>query len=395
MPHDPRRRAVIRAVGLGAAGACLPASSRAYTPLRRGADLRIALLLPSVASGSSSTASAFRDGFALAADAPAGRRMAVDVREVGEGIGRVMAFAREQRAHRDVDVAVAMASARATRWLAPDLAAARVPLVVVNAGERIVTGDSVDPGVAYVSLELARAAYESGRYAALHAGRRCAIACSWYESGYDMVAAFRAGFAAEGGRVVASHVSGSPQSTIDAAGAAGIVARAGADVIAAFYTGDEAHAFFSALPRVAATVIGSPLVTAAQASGVAVASVTPWSPGLDAPASRAFVAAFEARFARTPDMLAMLGYETARTLAHAPADSRRLVASLRTRSLEGAREGASVDPRTNEITTDFHLRALDAGGEETLSAWSPASASPHLASLLPRRNGWINPYFAA
>lgn len=406
---DPGRRALLRALGAATAGMAVPAvawghdlPTRAAASTLAGAaaqsDLRVALLLPgSSFDGTSAAALSFRDGFTVALEATTGRRIPVQVHDIGGGVGRARAFARAQRTRRDTDVVVAMMSARAAPWMQQDLTAAGIPLVVASAGERVVRGDAVSPSFVHSSLELTRAAYASGRWAAEHGGRRCAVACSFYESGFDMVAAFRAGFEAAGGTIVLSLVSGAPYDGIDAAEAARELAESDADVIGAFYTGDDARTFFGAFGAIEGTgrrvVVGSPLVTAAEASGVAVTSVASWSPVLANDANRAFVALFTERFHRTPDPFAMLGYETACMMrGAAPGGARSLADGLRGGGFCGARGVVAMDARTNEISAPLRVRRIDARGGETLSDLAPAASVAPLAQVLPDQHGWITAY---
>jgi branched-chain amino acid transport system substrate-binding protein len=408
MSPDPRRRAMLRALGLAGAGAAVAApsmaasvdSTKATAPAvgsgwRR--DVHVALLLPSSAEGMSPAASAFRDGFALGADSATTRRIVAQVHDVGSGIGRARTFARDQRARRDTDIAVAMMSARASPWLQEDLAAAGVPLLLANAGERVVHGDAISPAYVYSSLELAAAAYASGRWAAEHAGRRCALACSLYESGFDMVPAFRAGFEAGGGTVVLSRVTDTPTDTIDIATAARELADSDADVLAAFFNGDDAREFFAAYrgreTSSRRVVIASPLVTADEASGVALTSVTSWSPAMAGDANRSFVAAFTTRFGHAPDAFAMLGYETARMIGHAsPGDQHALAHGLRRTHVGDVRGALTLDPRSNEIRAPLFVREVGADGTESLVPIALPATSGHLVRALPHQRGWISSY---
>lgn len=406
---DPGRRALLRALGAATVGAAAPAvawghgvsSSAAASILADSGpqpDLRVALLLPgSSFDGMSPAAASFRDGFVVALEASTGRRIPVQVHDIGGGVSRAMAFARDQRARRDTDIVVAMMSARAAPWMQKDLAAAGIPLMVASAGERVVRGDAVSPSFVYSSLELARAAYASGRWAAEHAGRRCTIACSYYESGFDMVPAFRAGFEAAGGTVVLSLVSGAPNGAISAEAVARELADSDADVVGAFYTGDDAREFFGAFGAIEETgrrvVVGSPMVTADEASGVALTSVASWSPALANDANRAFVALFADRFHRTPDAFAMLGYETACMIrSAAPGGSRSLADGLRGSGFSGARGAVAMDARTNEISAPLLVRRIDARGEESLADLVPATMVAPLARVLPDQHGWITSY---
>ena len=406
------RRAVLKAIGLATAGVAVPpmafgfggaAPAAAPATMLAGARaaVRVSVLLPSSQfDGASAAASAFSDGFALGLEAAAAGQVTAQVHDIGGGVSRAMAFARGQAARRDTDVVVAMMGARSALWMRSDLEAAGIPLMVANAGERVVRSDAVSPSFVYSSLELTRAAYASGRWAAEQGGRRCALACSHYESGFDMLPAFRAGFEAAGGTVVLSVVSDGPTDAIDAGAAAHALARSGADVVAGYYTGADAREFFASWASIAGSrsrlVVAGPMVTADEASGVELTSVASWSPELPVAANRAFVASFTDRFRRAPDQFAMLGHETARMVRDAaPGGARSLADSLRRTGFSGARGAMAMDTRTNELSAPLFLRRIGAGGEESLTGLTPASAVVRLADALPTQRGWTTSYMTA
>jgi len=400
--HDPRRRSVLRALGLGAGVAAAPVAASAMgapaAPLAaRGGALRVALLLPSEDAITTPEAVAFHDGFRLAADSAGAPPLTIAVRDIGNGVGRTLAFVRRQRDARDADVAVAMLNPRAVPWLARDFAAIGLPVVVASAGERMVRDDAVASGLVHSSLELSTAAFAAGRWAAAHAGRRCAIACSWYESGFDMAPAFRAGFEAGGGTVVLYRVTDTPRDARDAALAGRELAASDADVVAAFYGGDEAREFFAAYraasPGNDRVVMTSPLVTAAQTAGVAVTSVASWTPRLAHAANAAFVAAFTVRHGRTPDAFAMLGYETARMLADGmKSGAPTLLQGVRRARPDDVRGPVALDPRTNEVRSRLVLRTLAPSGDEAVTPLAFDPSSSPLGAALPRHHGWIMSY---
>jgi acetyl esterase/lipase len=97
--HDPHRRSVLRALGLGAGAAAAPVAAHAIgAPAlagnARSGALRVALLLPSEDAATTAEAAAFHDGFRLAAGADDAPALAIAVHDIGSGVGRALAFAR-------------------------------------------------------------------------------------------------------------------------------------------------------------------------------------------------------------------------------------------------------------------------------------------------------------
>ena len=153
-------------------------------------------------------------------------------------------------------------------------------------------------------------------------------------------AAFRSG-AGDAGIELLDDISFDP-ATLDAAGWRALVAGAAADnpdaLLFAARSDPATQLLLAAeAEAVSATLIGgngfnaTEVLTAAGTAAEGLLVSASWNPGIDVPASEAFVAAFEARYNRTPDAFAAQGYAGVQVLIAAAraggGTSRQAVAS--------------------------------------------------------------------
>lgn len=406
---NPGRRNALKALGIASAATVaqpilaglsgsLGSTVKASSILGTRASLRVAVLLPS--SPMNAVAISFNDGFNLAIAASASR-VTARVHDIGQGVNRAIAFARAQAERRDADVAVGLMSTRVAQWMDHDLASARLPLLVANAGERFGASDKIGSQIAVNTLDLTASAYAAGRWSARNIARECVVAASFYETGFDMMHAFRAGYEAEGGRVTATLISGSPSSPATALDVVHTIAQGNTPMAAAFYSGDEATEFFGAYGSLERTanipVVGSPLVTAAQAPGIEILSGATWASSLANEANKEFVAAFTKRHGRVPDAFAMLGYESARLVLDASqrtgTNGDTLLAALRSSRYQSVRGELVANASSNQISAPMYTRRVTRRGTEELAAeLAPAGSLMKQISTLPERHGWIGSY---
>ena len=248
----------------------------------------------------------------------------------------------------------------------------------------------------------------------MSAGRRAALAGSLYDSGYDAMTAFRLGFTAAGGTVTTT------QTTHLFAGSPALpavlteIAATHPDFIYAAYCGPETLDFVRAAqagPAARIPLLGSPLLaceSALPALGKAAAGIKTalgWSPALDTPANRAFLAAYAKHTGRPADNLALLGYETAglvaATLAAAggAAGSAQMRAALAAVTFAGPRGTVTMDPQTHCTTGPLYLREVQARGGTfanvpvaSLPAIAASAAGSALRTTL--KTGWTNAYLS-
>ena len=141
----------------------------------------------------------------------------------------------------------------------------------------------------------------------------------------------------------------------------------GAEAIYSFYAGGEAISFVKQygsfgkeLPLYGAGWLTSPLYVKAEGdAAVGVTTALNYVPTLDTPENKAFVAAFNDAYGRTPSEFAVQGYDAAMVLMAAVdsgAEGREaLAAALPRVSYTGPRGPLEIDPKTNNIVQNIYI----------------------------------------
>lgn len=392
-PRDLNRREFLRLAGVATggllAGALLPPgaahagqpvshpglSSRpdpGSAPGRRAAG-RIAVLVPA-STIYPNLGRNFLAGLQLAAGDRLGDTV---VREIGTGATSPYLVTQQLLAREGVQKIIGMIDPQSISFLRGALQTHQATLLAISLGENLLRAGQADTRVTHHSLDLAATAVAFGAWAARALGRTAVLATSYYDSGYDTYAAFRLGFEQAGGKVRHTVTTHLPTGGPSLAGVMRDIARARPDFVYAAYCGpgavDWVRAYQAA--RLAGTIplAGSPFLTdeallptlGAAAGGILTASP---APGGD-PAALAFAGAYQAHTGRPADLLALLGYETARLLT-GQSVARRTIA-LRTVQRQA---GGFVN------TMRQTLAAPGAGD----AAWASLRQEPH--------SGWQYPY---
>ena len=235
------------------------------------------------------------------------------------------------------------------------------------------TPASKSTNVVHNSLLYWHASYASGRWAAANLGRTAFIASCQRDSGYDTIYAFRRGFESMGGTIVGDAVTHIDPADDGLAALFGAVRSSGASVLYGLYSGSSASTFvqsYASSGGGATLVAGSLAVEdymlpaiGAPASGVA--NCATWTAGRATRASQNFARAFSARFGRSPDPFAVLGYDTAALVAEGVRRAvkngigqRRLCETLAGASIASPRGQLVVDPATNTVTGPVWMRRV-------------------------------------
>jgi branched-chain amino acid transport system substrate-binding protein len=280
------------------------------------------------------------------------------------------------------------------------LADRRTFLVVADIGANVPRESEDNSLVAYSSLGYWRASHAMGRWAAQNMGRRAAIATSFYDGGYDTIYAFRLGFEAAGGQILDTFVSHRPTDADDhlAPMMAGIAAVQ-PDLVYAIYSGREAGDFLRAYA--ASSLAGRvPLAGTSFAAGdqaLDAPMALPWAASLDNAENRAFVAGYQAAVGRAPDMLALLGYDTAHLIDAAVAaagdhrDTQRLQQALGEVAFASPRGLVAMDPQTRSLVAPLYLGTVRQAALKPLD--DSLVLNEQIAALRSStRTGWTNAY---
>jgi branched-chain amino acid transport system substrate-binding protein len=289
------------------------------------------------------------------------------VRETGTGAANAYEAAQPLLAKEGISRIVGMIDPLTIAHLRGGLEAHQATLLAVSLGANLPRLSKADARVTVHSLDLAEGAAAFGAWAAGALGRTAVLAAACYDSGYDAFAAFRLGFENAGGTVRHTAITHQPTDSPDLAGVMRDIARLRPDFVYAAYSGPAAVEWMRAYQQAglagAIPLAGGPFLTdeaLLAAHGAAALGVLSVAPAVTGPATADF-----ARAGRPADLLALLGYETARLLAGQPVGSR--VLTLR----EVQRQGGSLAnvPRDTLATPGITSQALAALRSEVHSGW--------------------------
>lgn len=402
-----------------------PRAARAATGPPR--PTRIGLLVPRSAR-CPHLGDGFLRGFEAFFDRP-GRGPAPDlvVADVDRGFGGAEGTARAMLDGGQVDLVVAGVSAPVAARLRHLFGERRVPLVVSHVGATVPRTADRSPYVFTSSLGLWESSAAMGRWAASNIGTSCLVLASAFDSGFDVVDAFRLGFESAGGRAAGTfvthvhtrseaHSEAQPgRAAGDARGIAGpgldgmasLVRRAAPDFVHAAYSGREALDFFGAweesglgrsLPLCCGGFAVEDYLLGRHGPGVAgAASALGWATGLAGLAGEGAGPA--------ADVFSAMGHDAAALVAHAwdacgaRFDPEVFLTALGDAKVDGARGQVRSDPAARHAVGPLYLRVVAAG---------PRGRHNDVAGLLDRppgdigqalaaapATGWINEYLCA
>ena len=329
------------ALALAIAIAAAPAPARAEAARAEG--LRIGLI--TTLSGPGAVVGAdIRDGFALALTHAGGRLGGLDTRVI------------EADDQQKPDVAVGLANRMVERervdfvtgviWsnlalaMMPTLAAAQTFFISPNAGTAQLAGAQCNPYFFNVSWPVDSVGEAAGQAAQAQGVRRVYALAPNYPAGKDVVAGFKRYFK---GEIVGEVYT--PLGQLDYAAEIAQVRAAAPDGLFVFYPGGMGITFLKQydqaglLTRIPPVGLGfsfdQDVLGAVGDAALGVVNALQWSPDLDTPENRRFVADFKAAYGRIPSYYAAQSYDAARLIdgavaaaGGALADKERLRAAL-------------------------------------------------------------------
>lgn len=316
------------------------------------------------------------------------------------GVGGRLARAQTEKLLREDGVELLVGLLGAEAYHGPIQAARERGRLMIGAtlGENLAREHQTNPNLFHASLGMWQASWALGDWAARNVGRTVLIATSFYDSGYDTLAAFRLGFEGGGGRVLdtlVTHRPGDPGSH-DVPALLGRSAARAADCVFASYCGPRAAEF---VPAYAAADLASrtPLLGSSflvdddllQTQGAAAAGITMccgWDAG-------------------TPDVFALLGGETAQLVAAVVAGGRLQQTEHARRALESATITSSrgrliMSRAAQTLHGPLYLREIQRSADayRSVSIAQLAPIGPGGARVAALRSGvktgWINGYLS-
>jgi branched-chain amino acid transport system substrate-binding protein len=428
MNHDTppsllSRRALLKNMALGgvalalmpvaaqAKGALYPFSFLRSTPMQH---VKVGVLLP-FSSVYPTMNESFLAGMRLFFDQH-GMTPELVTEDIGMGQSMIAAQAQKLINTHRVDVLVGMVNS-ALAAIANDTPLIQdTPFIAVNQGEMITRNDEYSTWMFNHSLSLWQANYALGTWAAPSLGPRGMMVQSFYESGYDIPHAFRLGVEQSGGTVASTYISHVPPDAGDFAPIAAHITKTQPDFIYAAYSGQQAIDFVRAyaaspfagqVPLIGSGFLTDERVLAEQGSAaLGIKTAFSWSSDLGHAENQTFVAAYRATTGHSPDVFAVLGYDTAQLLGTAVAavggDMRRideLHRALTTARFASPRGQFAMQTNTQSVATmPLYLREVQQRngtiqnvtvGELESITEGAAQVQEVQASV---RSGWVNAY---
>jgi branched-chain amino acid transport system substrate-binding protein len=236
-----------------------------------------------------------------------------------------------------------------------------------NAGPSPLAGKNCSPYLFSAAYQNDQNAEAMGRHATAKGYRKIIIVAPSYQAGGDVAAGFKREY--KGAIVDEIYV---PLTQPDFSSDLAKVATSGADAAFVFMPGGLGVTFVKqwrqagiTLPMLSAHTIDETNLPALQDAALGLGSVTNWSPGLDNPASRRFVEAFEAEYKYTPANYAAHAYDAAIWLDAAVAslkgeiaDRTALIRALRSVKFDSLRGRFEVG--TNQFPIqDYYLASAE------------------------------------
>jgi branched-chain amino acid transport system substrate-binding protein len=241
-----------------------------------------------------------------------------------------------------VDAIVGLSFSNVLMGSLPRLAESGTVAIATNAGPSPIAGAQCKANVFSVAWQNDGAAEAMGKYAQDKGLKRVYLMAPNYQAGKDMLAGFKRFFKGQVVDEVYTQVN-QPDYSAELAQ----LQSAKPDAVFAFYPGGMGVNFVKQmsqaglLPKLPLysvfTVDGTTLPSLREAA-VGITSGAMYDAALDNPENRKFVAAFEARYKRTPSLYAAAGYDAANLLdvawAKAGGDPKKLAAAVKTAGAE-------------------------------------------------------------
>ena len=364
------RRRFLRGVATTAAGAVL--GGRARRARAAPAPLKIGLLLP-YSNVYAVLGESITDGLSLVFEQAgwtvAGRRVELikEDDEVNPQVG--LRKAKKLIESDGVDFLVGPVSSGVLAAIRDTVHQTRQILVVANAGNDEISRDRCSRYIFRASFSNWQPNAPMGSWVAAHVAKEAYLVAPKYAAGFDMMRAFKETFVAAGGKVVGEDYTPFPVNE-DFAPFLTKINQAAPKVVYAFFSGSQAVRFVRQYDefglRARSKLCGAGFLTESDVlpaqgqSALGIITGHFYSTLLDNPANKAFVRAFRAKYARTPDGFAVQGYDSAQVIAQGltatggdTRDKERLLEALRGVEFDSPRGRFRFDPRTQNVIQPF------------------------------------------
>jgi ABC-type branched-subunit amino acid transport system substrate-binding protein len=267
----------------------------------------------------------------------------------------------------NIDLMVGMVSPGIASSLHFSLAASKTALIAASLGENLARVDEHSAYIFHHTLGLWQSNWALGKWAATTLGRSAIIASSYYDSGYDTSYAFRMGYEAAGGKVLASYVTHQPAADVGLSALMASIKQNKPDVVFASYYGQAAVDLLNAYARAGlsrsiplvgtAFLVDQAVIKSVGSAAAGVRTAMSWAANLDTAENQAFVGAYQRNTGKSPDAFALLGYETAHlVLAAVDRQAGSVTDALATASFSGPRGAIAMNASTHTTSGPHYLQ---------------------------------------
>lgn len=269
----------------------------------------------------------------------------------------------------EVDVLAGVVSSGVLGGLRDFVHNAKVPLVVANAGNDLMTGEQCSPYVVRVSFSNSMINRPMGPWMFDQGIRKVYVMAADYAAGHQMAEAFKQTFTAAGGEIVGEAYPPF-QETKDYAPFLTTAKAANPDAIYVFFAGGEAITFVKqyasfglkdSIPLFGAGFLTSPAYVDVQGEAAdGVIAGLHYVPTIDTPENQRFQEAFQATSdGRKASEFAVQGYDAGRLIIEAinqaGGDKEAFKQALSEVSFTGPRGPLRIDPATNNVIQNIYV----------------------------------------
>jgi len=257
------------------------------------------------------------------------------IESIGNATGdSVLKTAEKMILQENVDLTISFCSIFNLKDLVSIFTAYKKNLIHLDLGGNIITQEHVSPYVVHHTLGLWQSAYRSGEFAAQKLGKNAAIAASFYDGGYHLVESFIRGFTANGGTIIFPYVapfdykSETYQNLIDG------LHNSKPDFVYSLFTYKEEQKVLNTLTEKLINdglpIIWSPLIDLNQDTYELknVISISSWDFDNNDPEMENFIRSYQQKYSALPNVISLLGFETALTVSNAEDNKGKLPSHL-------------------------------------------------------------------
>lgn len=249
----------------------------------------------------------------------------------------------------------------------------QIPLVVANAAANGITRERRSPYIFRTSISAWQQHYPMGPWVAKNVGKKVFLLALDYAFGKEATAAFKEGFLASGGEVVAEVYS--PLGSTDYSAIISRIAAARPEAVHAVLSGSDAVIFMRQFVQfglnrtvqlaVSGEVTDETVLEAIGEAAIGVKSGDHWVYTLNNSANREFIRGYRQKYGGVPNHFAVRGYDAMQFIVDAINNAQgdvsnrpRLLNAFKSAKIISPRGFVQIDPETNNATQHVYAREV-------------------------------------